>query len=135
MVGVCRLVRLENSSTYGTFGVLTLNNQVFCVTLEPPDKENKSNISSIPVGQYTCERYASPTYGDTWEVQDVTERFNILFHAGNFMKNTKGCILLAEKFGKLYGSRAVLNSGETFRTFMKATAKHTALSLTITEAY
>jgi len=110
------LIRIEKSD-HGTFGVLKLNGGAFCVTLEPEDKDNKVNISCIPEGEYTCKRVFSPKYGSTFEVTEVDGRSHILFHAGNVETNTKGCILLAQYFGKLKGARAVLNSGNTFRRF------------------
>lgn len=112
-----RIVRLEES-TDGTFGSLLIDGHVFCVTLEPPDKENQRNISNIPPGEYVCKRINSPKYGGTFEVMNVTSRSHVLFHAGNLVKDTKGCILLARKFGTLKGERAVLNSGKTFKEFL-----------------
>lgn len=67
-----------------------------CKTLELPNNGNKQNNSCIP-GQrtYVCERVDSPTFGDTFEITDVPgNRDNILFHVGNFPRNTSGCVLL-----------------------------------------
>ncbi len=135
MIPVIELIRLEENEFHGTFGVLKINKQVFCVTLEPSDQENKSNISSIPVQQYRCIRVNSPTFGETFEIINVPDRTHVLFHRGNELRQTKGCVLLAEHFGKLYGSRAVLNSGKTFKRFMQAIKGHDVLHLTIYEHY
>jgi hypothetical protein len=110
------LVRLEEDND-GTFGVLMYEQDVFCVTLEPPDKDNQANISNIPPGRYVCKRVSSPKYGDTFEVSNIDGRTHVLFHGGNIVDHTKGCILLAQYFGKLRGDRAILNSGATFKTF------------------
>jgi len=130
-----RLNRLEDNYIYGTFGVLTINSRVFCVTLEPPDNLNKTSISSIPAGQYDCMRYSSDRYPDTFQVMNVPDRYKILFHAGNFNEDTEGCILLARKFGILRAARAVLNSGETFKQFMEIMLKEDKFQLTIKENY
>ena len=135
MTPIVEIIRLEESFRWGTFGVLKLNKQVFCVTLEPPDVENTKNISSIPAQQYMCWRITSPTYGETFQVKDVPNRDYILFHAGNFVGDTKGCILLAEKFGKLKHNRGVLNSGKTFSIFLKIMNDHESFNLTIKEIY
>lgn len=132
---VLEIVRLEENEQYGTFGVLKIDKVIFCVTLEPPDFENQIKISSIPAQQYFVKRYNSPRFGSTWQIQNVPGRTYVLFHAGNRVSNTEGCILLAETFGKLYGDRAVLNSGETFKRFMQETYKEDILSLTIHENY
>ncbi len=130
-----RLNRLEDNYIYGTFGVLTINSRVFCVTLEPPDNLNKTSISSIPAGQYDCMRYSSDRYPDTFQVMNVPDRYKILFHAGNFNEHTEGCILLARKFGVLKGGRAILNSGETFNQFMEIMKGIDKFQLTIVEVY
>lgn len=50
---IAELIRLEESK-YGTFAVLKLNKGIFCFSIEPPDNQNISNISSIPAQQYIC---------------------------------------------------------------------------------
>ena len=134
MIPVVEIIRLEESAQ-GTFGVLRIQKEVFCVTLEPPDMENAQDISSIPAQQYVCEKVNSPKYGETFEVKGVPGRDHVLFHAGNVVENTKGCILLAQYFGKLRGERAVLNSGQTFKDFMDALASYESFRLTIKEEY
>lgn len=134
-IDVTRVCKTED----GTFGALSLsvNNKEykpFCVTLEPEDKNNQVGISCIPADTYICERYSSIKYPDTWEVKDVEGRTHILLHAGNTEEATRGCIVLAAYFGKLYGKYAVLNSGATFRRFMIALKECDVLHLTITDA-
>jgi hypothetical protein len=132
---VVELIRLEENNEHGTFGVLKINKQVFCVTLELSDKENAPSVSSIPAQQYTCKRYSSSTYPDTFQVMDVPGRSYILFHKGNTDDNTEGCILLGQYYGKLAGNRAILNSGNTFDEFMKILDGYDEFSLTIREIY
>lgn len=132
---VVELIRLENSHQYGTFGVLKVQKEVLCVTLEPPFLWNARNISCIPTGQYLCSKIKSPKFGDTYEVRHVPDRYNVLFHAGNRVKDTEGCILLAQHFGKLHGDRAALNSGETFKAFLNVMKQHYTFHLTIRECF
>ena len=113
-----QLIRVEESSK-GTFGVLKIDGEAFCVTLEPPDNENYENISCIPENIYFCRRIVSRKFADTFMVKNVFGRTDILFHAGNVLEDTKGCIVLGQHFGKLRGDRAVLNSGNTFQQFMR----------------
>lgn len=127
-----KLVRLEDSR-FGTFGVLLIHDSIFCVTLEPPDMDNMRMRSCIPAGIYTCKRVKSPKYGNTFEVADVPNRTHILFHAGNEIVDTKGCILLAEKFGKIRGNNAILNSGMTFSKFLKIMCNYDEFSMRIIE--
>ena len=134
LIPTVRLIRVEESNQ-GTFGVLTICSQVFCVTLEPSDRLNERNVSSIPAQQYQCMKIRSSRFGETFEIVDVPDRSHILFHAGNFVGSTSGCVLLAQYFGKLYGDRAVLNSGGTFREFMRIMKDIDIFSLTIIECY
>ncbi len=135
MKPIVEIIRLEEHETYGTFGALRINKEVFCVTLEPSDELNARRISSIPAQQYNCQRHHSPRFGETFQVTRVPERSNVLFHGGNLAKHTEGCILLAEHYGKLKGERAVLNSGKTFTRFMSIMAGIDEFHLTIHERY
>ena len=116
-MGKVEIVRLEKGDD-GTFGVLRLNGQVMCVTLEPPDRGNLVDASCIPVGEYCCNRVDSPTFGRTYEVGDVPGRSHILFHQGNVVGDTHGCILFGRNFGLLDGSRGVMQSRSAFREFL-----------------
>lgn len=146
-----KIVRVECGGK-GTFGVILLNGEAFCVTLEPPWRGNMPNISSIPsldqvpflvqTGRYICKLTPSPlidriTKG-VWKagyvLQNVPGRFGVMIHAGNFIENTHGCILLGQYFGKLRGDRAVLNTGETFNEFMTITRTVEQFPLTILDA-
>lgn len=129
---ILELIRHETSDE-GTIGILKINKMVFCTTLEPPDLQNAKNTSNIPTGQYVCEFIRSPKFGNTYEVQGVPERSSILFHAGNTADHTKGCILLGQYPDKLRGNRAVMNSGNTFKKFMRSVDGQ--LHLTISEHY
>ena len=134
-MNIVEIIRLEENFEFGTFGVMKINKEVFCVTLEPPDIENKKNVSSIPAQQYICKRIVSPKYGDCFEVTNVPDRDHILMHSGNVVEHTKGCVILAQHWGKLKGNRAVLNSGKTFKAFMKTTGTDDEFHLTISEHY
>ena len=135
MKPIGEIIRLEENFKYGTFGVMKLNKEVFCVTLEPTDWENAPFISSIPAQQYTCKRIISPKYRRCFEIQNVPDRDHVLFHSGNVVEHTEGCVILAEHYGKLYENRAVLNSGNTYKEFMKRLEGYDEFHLTIKEVY
>lgn len=115
-----KIIRVEKS-TDGVFGVLTIDGQFICLTLERPWLDNQKNISCIPPQIYLCKRVDSPKYKDTFEVLNVAGRTNILFHAGNTIDDSKGCILLGSEIGNIDGKRAVLQSGKAFKSFMEKT--------------
>ena len=114
------LIRVGQSNR-GTFGVLRYGQVAFAVTLERPWENNQQNISSIPAGRYRCRRIRSPRFGDTFEVCDVPNRTHVLFHKGNFLHETEGCILIGEEFSGTYDKPFVASSERGFMEFMKLT--------------
>ncbi|MCJ2166017.1 MULTISPECIES: DUF5675 family protein [unclassified Pseudodesulfovibrio] len=126
------IVRLEKSPE-GTFGVLRLGGQIFCVTLEPPDKGNVPDTSCIPAGRYACKRVNSPTFGPTYEITGVPGRSHILFHQGNVSRDTRGCILLGRHFGVLGQERGVVQSRSVFAEFMDRCRGEQAFQFEIVE--
>jgi hypothetical protein len=132
---ILELIRLEEDEAFGTFGMLRIQKEVFCVTLEPADRLNMPEVSSIPAQQYLIKRHNSPRFGETFQVIEVPGRTAVLIHAGNVVGHTQGCIILGQHFGKLKEDRAVLNSGETFKAFMATLAGHDVAHLTIREVY
>ena len=135
MIPIVEILRREENFQYGTFGILSIQKEVFCVTLERPDILNKPFVSCIPAQQYICERIVSPKFGDTFQVMNVPDRDHVLFHSANLVTELEGCIALAEHFGKLKDNRAVLNSGATFKSFMEIMKDTDKFHLTIVEHY
>ena len=102
-----------------TLGDLYIEGELFCKTLENPYLENRQFVSSIPKGDYIVQRKYSPKFGETFHVVDVPNRSHILFHWGNFERDTFGCILVGDSHGKISGERVVFNSKKTFVRFME----------------
>jgi len=126
---------------YGSFGQLIGPDGVLCATLENPWLNNRMSVSSIPTGTYTANRCRisrqyrgdSPRFGNTFVVENVPGRSKILFHAGNTIKDTDGCILLGTyaKDKRIISSRTALNrflahtkDVDTFHLIIKDTAVH-----------
>ena len=88
----------DTFSKESTIGELFLDGERICDTLENPWKDNQRNISCIPEGIYPvrlrlARESASRDYLHLL-VQDVPDRDWILFHRGNYPKDTSGCILV-----------------------------------------
>jgi hypothetical protein len=84
-----------------TLGVLTMegNKDFSLFTLEDDWKSNQQRVSCIPAGEYYCvphgwEPDANLKFRRVWRLLDVPGRSGILFHGGNSIKDTSGCILL-----------------------------------------
>lgn len=112
-----RLVRVGEADG-ATFGVLLINGKPEFVTLEEPWKENQRSISCIPTGAYKVKPVKSPRFGNTYEVTKVPDRSHILFHAGNTLNDTQGCILLGLQYGKIDGKAAILRSRDAMGLFI-----------------
>ncbi len=102
----------------GMFGVLIDHDKPFALTLERQWLNNEPLLSCIPDGYYICKRVKSPKFGDVFEITGVQNRTNILFHKGNVVDHTEGCILIGEQFETLNGKTAILHSGKGFTEFM-----------------
>jgi len=93
-------------------GSLVVAGEIFSV-LEPPWKNNASNISCIPSGEYVCNfmlRSSSGKYKNVYHIREVGGRFGILIHNGNIVTHTRGCLIIGKRKGWLARRRAVLNS-------------------------
>jgi len=112
----------DNGQQTTGYGVLFDGGKTYMYfsTLELSYKGNQKNISCIPKGKYICKVRESEKYGLHLHVQNVPNRSFILFHYGNYNTNTKGCILVGEKFAKLNkdSNFDVTNSRNTMKKLM-----------------
>jgi hypothetical protein len=102
-----------------TYGVLLFDGRPRFVTLEEAWRENRRNVSCIPVGKYRCVEFASRRFGGTYLVEGVVGRSGILFHAGNTAKDTQGCILVGTSFSNVSGGGGIVSSGLAFSRFLQ----------------
>lgn len=126
-----RIFRFEEG-VQGTLGVLYGPKNFSCYSLELPWKDNRSNISCIPDGEYEIEyvKAGSRLGGRRWLyfVHPVEGRTGILIHAGSwagdrelgFKTNSYGCPLLGMSYGMMQGQRAVFKSRFAVRKFIDA---------------
>jgi hypothetical protein len=100
----------DGERTLGILKVPDLQFKLF--TLERSWKENKNYVSCIPCGEYIVKpNYISANFGKkSFLVEGVKGRDKILIHAGNRVKESKGCILVGRFFTLLEGERAITQS-------------------------
>lgn len=111
------LIRVGQSNR-GTFGVLRQGHVPFALTMEEPWRENQPSVSCIPSGRYRCKRVRSPKFGDTFEITSVPGRTHILFHKGNDLDDTEGCVMVAEEFSGTFDHPMVVSSQRGYGEFM-----------------
>jgi len=126
------LVELVRSEFQGqTLGFLTATNGggrvVFqCLTLELPWLANQRSVSCIPPGSYIVAPRDGVAVGSRvapyqhFHVLDVPGRDWILFHAGNTVKDSRGCILVGGSIAHRPGGLWLSNSRETLRAMVGA---------------
>jgi len=123
------LKRVINTLDLSIIGILMTDNYIpFALTLELPWVKNQINISCVPPGTYHCNKIVSPKFGNTFEVENVPGRSNILFHGGDNTKATQGCILTGLSFGGtldnvLDGCREALDRLFTVASYNEFTLK------------
>jgi hypothetical protein len=131
-----KLKRLTCSHLHPTFGVLLNDDGIpFAVTLERPWLSNMVGRSCIPEGRYIAKRHVSPKFGETFWLQDVPGRSEILFHKGNIDDDSHGCILVGESFNYVRGEDGITSSKEGFDEFMKLTAGKDEIVISIQGVY
>lgn len=113
-----KLVR-KQFSDLGIKGLLTCTAPpLYLYTLENPWKDNARGVSCIPPEVYQCEIVQSPKFGRVYGVKDVKDRSHILFHAGNYPRDTRGCILLGQNGDFLSPTMFIGNSQKALKEFM-----------------
>lgn len=120
------LVRREHIKD-GIFGELYVGDNVkfSFVTLEHayPDDDDKFK-AKVPRGEYVCKRgfhkLTDLVPFDTFEVQDVPNCWGILFHVGNYNRDSSGCVLVGKGIGFTQSrGKMIVDSKRAFKEFME----------------
>lgn len=111
----------------GVFGALTdENGNLLAVTLThaylQPDGTYKGKT---PNGTYVCKRGLHRLHSmdhdfETFEITNVPGHTNILFHWGNFNRDSDGCFLLGEALARspINKTQIITDSKKAFHAFM-----------------
>ena len=109
----------------GIFGQLSSTGGTFLAnTLEHAYAQDDGTLKpKLPPGTYTCVRGPHQLHGMlaafiTFEITDVPGHTGILFHMGNYNKDSDGCVLLGEEAVPTSEPTMVTNSVVTFNSFM-----------------
>lgn len=102
-----------------TCGVFSCEN-FFCRTLERPWMNNQHGVSCIPAGTYPVEwSHMDKANRDHYQVMNVPDRDAIFIHAGNFVTDVHGCILLGSDYRHINSDdeQDIIESGKTLDAF------------------
>ena len=116
--------RQENRED-GIFSILTdESGNVIAHTLEHPyDDGNGGWAPKIPAGTWTCVRGPHRLHGMTadfitFEITGIAGHTDLLFHWGNWAKDSEGCILIGEGIAQSSQGQMITNSKATFQALM-----------------
>lgn len=131
------LQRLQLKPT-GIFGSLVSSDNVIAVTLEHAYLVSESWQPKLPVGVYTCRRGLHQLDGmkspfETFEVTDVPGHSGILFHVGNFNRDSHGCVLLGLAMIDDGRGEMISESKIAFQKFMQLQGREDSFRLTVCE--
>ena len=112
------VIRLQSYGEDGTFGVIRINGELVCLSLELPWKNNQRDISCFPEGQYIAKRIKSEKFGETFQLIGVPGRDHIEFHIGNTVDDTHGCTLLGSYLAMFGNRKGIARSKRAFEHFM-----------------
>ena len=113
-VPILQIVRVRHTDE-ATYGVMSFKGEApFVVTLERPWKDNERNVSCIPPNFYSCAKFSSESHPNTYEVLNVPDRSAILFHPGNTVDDSAGCILVGESFADFGDEHGIGQSRKGF---------------------
>lgn len=130
----------KSSSIDGVFGVLLdAQDNEAAVTLEHAYEQPDSTYKpKVPVGVYICKRgqhqleHMTQPFS-TFEIMNVPNHTNILFHVGNYNHDSDGCVLLGEYVLESAGEKVITHSKITFDRFMNLLRNENEFQLTVTE--
>ena len=97
------ILRREIFSKDGVFGSLrTETDEEICKTLEHAYASfGKKYRAKIPTGEFTCvrgiHRLSKGIPFETFEVSGIRGHSGIIFHPGNFNRDSDGCVLVGEE--------------------------------------
>jgi hypothetical protein len=110
----------DDAESYGVFGsVQTEDGTPVCVTLEHAFQQDDGTYKPIiPVGTHQCVRGTHCLHNgvpfETFEVMGVEGHTGLLFHPGNFNRDSEGCVLV----GTSRSGQMIQNSIAAFRSFL-----------------
>jgi hypothetical protein len=141
IMSLLRIIRYNHHSA-ATVGDIIFPCGTVLKSLELPWLDNARGQSCVPVGLYEVKLRQSPVvertskgkYKEGYEICNVPNRTFIMFHIGNYPRNSDGCVLTGMKEGTHEGVPAVWSSAAAFDIFMDLMKKHNITHVSIENA-
>lgn len=116
--------QFREDGIFSTLSPTEVDGEYAAVTLE--HSFTSQFLPKIANGTYTCKRGMHRLHGmavdfETFEVQGVIGHSGILFHVGNYNKDSDGCVLLGQRVSQYSKSGLLMVTGSkvAFAAFME----------------
>jgi hypothetical protein len=119
-----KLERVQRRSD-GIFShLLDDKDNIIAYTLEHAYEQDGQYSPKIPNGEFKCVRGQHRLHGmtedfTTFEITGIEGHSNLLFHWGNYNKDSEGCVLVGDAIIDSSGSEMITHSRATFEKFME----------------
>lgn len=122
----------------GIFGSLVSIDKIIATTLEHAFSNSAGWAPIVPIGTYACVRGKHQLEGmkepfETFEVTGVPGHTGILFHVGNYNRDSSGCILVGLAMVGDGQEKMISGSREAFKEFMNLQRFVDSFQLTASE--
>jgi hypothetical protein len=119
------------------FSEVSIDGVPFCVALDP---------GVLPIGDYHLLPYESPKHGPTvcfhnpdlgiraFTLSEPTDHDYIEIHAGNWVRDSLGCVLVGREVAMIEGELGITASGETFQKLIAILGDRIGHTATIQES-
>jgi hypothetical protein len=127
-----------------TIGLLYINNNFFCYTLEDTYRDDKiQNETRIPSGIYNVDflRYETDLtkkyrtefdwFSFHLEIQNIPNYQGVYIHKGNHHEHTAGCVLVSESLSVTDAEKKLTNSNITFKRLYQFVEKELNEGITV----
>ena len=103
-----------------------------CDTLELSWKDNQSNVSCIPPGQYKVQKRKSEKYNEHFHITNVHNRDYILIHPANYVSQLKGCVAVGRDLADINKDNLmdVTSSKDTMRSLLEVLPNYFFIEIT-----
>lgn len=125
-------------SEHGIFGTLHMPETTYA-TLEHAYRVGDVYAPKLPEGEYLCVKGTHRLEGmnhsfETFEVTNVPGHTGILFHVGNYNRDSNGCILLGSSYSQS-SPPMIIASNTAFRFFLCYLKDVSQFELTVQDDY
>lgn len=125
-------IKQMGETTLGKLTIEGVSKSWFVLEPAGPDSIIEGSDKRIKAGTYKLLPYSSPKYPNVYELRNVPGRTYILIHAGNYHKDTLGCLMPGKTWGSVAKSHYYVgNSKSALKEIFTEIASYKKISINI----